>query len=71
MKEICLERFPEWLQLIRLSGQIAGGCSKEKGHKSGMLFALALVLTLGTDRLITYFDFSEWDESYGSKIECR
>ena len=47
------------LQLRWMNGQIAGGFSKGKGHKSKR--TLPLALTLGTDRVIPFFDFSELD----------
>ena len=59
------------LQLKCMNGLIVASCSKEKGHTSYMTLFPALVLTLGTDKVIPSFDLNECDGSGVASKECR
>ena len=66
MRKICLETFPE------ADGRTDSGklFQQEGAQELNDLFP-ALVLTLGTDKVIPLFDLSECDGSGVASKECR
>ena len=47
----------------------SGRLFQREGAQERKALAPVLVLTLGTDRLISLFDLSEWDASDGASME--